>query len=53
MRLQYVSLYEKRFVNVERLIKVDVELFDVKDGVLLNLHNLINECGKEKSHLQI
>jgi hypothetical protein len=40
----YVSLYEKRFV------KVDVKLFfDVKDDVLLNFNNLINECGKEKS----
>jgi hypothetical protein len=47
MRLQYVSLYEKRFV------KVNVKLFDVKDDVLLNFNNLINECGKEKSHLQI
>jgi hypothetical protein len=35
------------------LLKLMLNFFDVKDDIFLNFNNLINECGKLKSHLQI
>ena len=35
------------------LLKLMLNFLDVKDDILFNFNNLINECGKKKSHLQI